>query len=1287
VSGGFQLGGALRPGALYLTRAADEEALTALLAGDAIAVLAPRQHGKSSLRLRLAARLAEAGIPTVHLDLTGFGVPRDPQAWMRTLVEELHEEASLALGRSAPAPRPGGDPSAQLKRLIDHLNTQGPWALLVDELDSLISSPGAADLLLGALRAAWDHQARAGAARGMRLGLFGVLAPFELGLDPHRTPFNITRAIPLDDFTAQELAPLAALLPTRGRDALLAEILAWTAGQPYLTQRLAERVAAEPNDALDASAQVAAQVERLFLRGGEHHDPNLAGVARQVGAAGVELPELLSLYRAALRPEGVEADGRSAATTRLLLTGLATWRSVSGGVRLFVRNRLYARVFDDVWAQAQLERRPFAAAFETWALAGRTNDSLLRGEALAKAETWARGRVDLSQDEMGFLLRSAEVWRQEEAGRLELEQRRLGAALAEEQQQRQRQRTRSLAIGLVLATVAIVLLVWLREAQKLRDESAARDRTTSAAALTQTAQGALRLPDLAVAELHAAASLVYRETPEARGVLMQAGAFPRLQPLWSRELVYDVKTVQMQTGGDRVIAPYAQDLALVDAGSGEVLKRLEGLGQQGRSISPGGERVLGQRSTDAALVWIDGQTGDTLWEGPVPTMPGRELDNALLEPGGEVAILILHNGPLIRWRVTDQTVLWSIPHPKISRCMPALNAERGLLAIGCTDGQLEVRRIETGALVFETLGRPVGGYALAWAGDTLVFGGRRAAGDGLLYAWREGAAAPWVALPPAALTVWGASGVPQVAPLQIASLAASDEHTVWAGLDDGSVVGISLQTQTLFTRSRLGSGGVWVGASPTRLFTFASASRALRAWVRPTAPTAAQPVGGGLSLSAVAIAPEAIAAATTATLVELRDPRSGANLGTVSAPKDDILLRLTWAGDRLWAGTRRGSLLRAVGDRFEVVLTLPAEVDSAVSGLTADSSGKRIVVKRGNGPLTVLHPDGATWSLPCASSRDAVEISADGLWLAATCGDGTDSAEVLKVWSLGDEGPVERAQTTLHSAHGSSLAWLGDSLLIALETPTGRIVRWSPTDGLTSWPGRAEGLVTDLTVSPDGAWVATTDVSGHVLVWAPSGERLASLGPVSPMALRVHLDTEHLTARLTDGKIARWPLHSLQRPALALYDELSVTWNLTLLNNALVSTFGAGGGNPPCPLTGPQHAGVNLSFDEDDEERGWFIVEGRGPELRTRGELVLDGETYTVHEASSPPWASLNGDFGWEIVAFGEDDKAVDLRINSSCEPDDVKRGYIMAMYSLSGAAQRGTTTDGSRVRVSPRDD
>ena len=58
----FQAGGALRPGSLYVRRDADDELRQTLLCGEFAYVLAPRQIGKSSLRLRAEKRLVEEGV-------------------------------------------------------------------------------------------------------------------------------------------------------------------------------------------------------------------------------------------------------------------------------------------------------------------------------------------------------------------------------------------------------------------------------------------------------------------------------------------------------------------------------------------------------------------------------------------------------------------------------------------------------------------------------------------------------------------------------------------------------------------------------------------------------------------------------------------------------------------------------------------------------------------------------------------------------------------------------------------------------------------------------------------------------------------------------------------------------------------------------------------------------------------------------------------------------------------------------------------------------------------------
>jgi hypothetical protein len=62
--------------------------------------------------------------------------------------------------------------------------------------------------------------------------------------DKNRTPFNIGRAIQLTGFTLHEAQRLARGLAQKVENAqeVLKEILAWTGGQPFLTQKLCKLV-------------------------------------------------------------------------------------------------------------------------------------------------------------------------------------------------------------------------------------------------------------------------------------------------------------------------------------------------------------------------------------------------------------------------------------------------------------------------------------------------------------------------------------------------------------------------------------------------------------------------------------------------------------------------------------------------------------------------------------------------------------------------------------------------------------------------------------------------------------------------------------------------------------------------------------------------------------------------------------------------------------------------------------------------------------------------------------
>ena len=92
----YVTGGTLSPDALsYVERQADVDLLQALEHGEFCYVLHARQMGKSSLMVRTAARLREAGIRVAVLDLTQIGKNLTPEQWYGGLLVSLGEQIGL----------------------------------------------------------------------------------------------------------------------------------------------------------------------------------------------------------------------------------------------------------------------------------------------------------------------------------------------------------------------------------------------------------------------------------------------------------------------------------------------------------------------------------------------------------------------------------------------------------------------------------------------------------------------------------------------------------------------------------------------------------------------------------------------------------------------------------------------------------------------------------------------------------------------------------------------------------------------------------------------------------------------------------------------------------------------------------------------------------------------------------------------------------------------------------------------------------------------------------------
>ncbi len=416
----FQVGGVLvGADALYVERAGADGALRqALLDGELCHVLAPRQIGKSSLRVRTAGWLEARGRRCAQVDLTALGSQGTTEQWYFGLVDELAQAFDLGDPEPFWTSHPRLAPVARWVAFVERVLVPGvdaPLVVFLDEIDFVRTLGGDGDDFLSSIRAL----AEAPAVRArLSFCLIGVAAPSALIRDPDRTPFNVGCHVRVEDFTRAEMQALAPGLAAAGLDPdpLLDAVHVWTAGHPYMTAKVCDALCRQGGD-------VDAVVSALFLER-PFDDFNLKYAQDRFELDLPEAPVLrkLSLYRQALLEGRVPAAEADRVEAELVLAGML---KRTQGAWLTVRNRVFAEVFGREWIRARQTRRDFADALMRW-LAAPLDDRahhVLRGRALDEARAWALGRRDLTPDEERFLRASAETQAREARERAALQAR------------------------------------------------------------------------------------------------------------------------------------------------------------------------------------------------------------------------------------------------------------------------------------------------------------------------------------------------------------------------------------------------------------------------------------------------------------------------------------------------------------------------------------------------------------------------------------------------------------------------------------------------------------------------------------------------------------------------------------------------------------------------------------------------------------------------------------------------------------------------------------------------
>lgn len=1135
----YYIGGSLPSNASsYVIRQADAQLYNALKAGDFCYVLNARQMGKSSLRVRVMQQLQAEGVICGFVDLTGIGKEDvTAEKWYAGIVNSL--VSSCKLGQKFNwrnwwrEQREFLSPIQRLSVFIDEIllvEIAQNIVIFIDEIDRVLSQSFSVDDFFALIRFFYNHRVDEPKYRRLTFALLGVATPADLIRDKTQTPFNIGKAIVLSGFKLSEVQPLINGLAgkiSQPEDAI-AQILAWTGGQPFLTQKLCRLLLEE--SAKGYRPTVSEVVKNRVVQNWEFQDEpeHLRTIRDRILRLQQKSAQLLGIYQLILQQQEITADG-SGEQTELRLSGLV----VQEQGKLKVYNRIYAEIFHQEWLENEFKKlRPYSEAFNAWVVANYQDESrLLRGQALQDALQWANYQnltpldyrfLGASQDLAQKEVQNALLLQAEESQILSQANETLTIAQSTaktELFQAKRRAKYIISVGAIILLISTITALGIQlqvqqTQQKLAERQIVLQTLFSKAALVWDPFAAL------LQALEAAQQLKSLEKSASEDMRVQVTR-------GLQQAIYQVRESNRavgHNGGIRSVVFSPDNKIFASASEDNTIKlwdvkpvKLKSTltGHTGRiwslSFHPNGEIFISSGEDKTIKLW--NATNNTLIK-TIENAHSGWVRAVSFSPDGKIFASCSSDDTIKLWKTEDATLIKTLKGHTDAVNHISFSPDGQMLASGSFDKTVRLWKVSEGRLINTLKGHETGSRSVNFSPDGKIL----ASSDesGIVKLWNVADGTLWQNLPAHRRAIWSAIFSPDGKTLatissdstiklwnledindnrsepqilkghagRILAIAFSaDGKTLISGGFDNAIKLWDLEVKEPQTITENSANVITVSFSPNgKMLASGSDDYKIKLWNIADKKLLQTFTGHQQRIPSVAFSPDGntLASGSIDNTVKLWNVRNGKLIKTLNGHSARIRsVRFSPDGKILASGssdntvklwqTADGKLLQT----FKQPRSIVTEVNFSPNGkflAIACSDGYIMLLNLKTGTLVQDFPAHSGWV-------HTISYSPDGKILASG---GTDST--IKLWNA--ENGKYLSTIKGHLSDVFSVSFSPDGKILASSSDDGTARVWNPTDGqeISTLEGHLAGVTRSM-FSPDGKTLATVGLDNTIKLW------------------------------------------------------------------------------------------------------------------------------------------------------------------------------------------------------------